>query len=71
LELVDADGISKAMKLLRTGNYDTYIGARHMGTFERSGYARSGKVDWNRLEAFVRRTDVFALLRTLAERYPI
>ena len=42
-----------------------------MGTFERSGYARSGKVDWNRLEAFVRRTDVFALLRTLAERYPI
>ena len=32
LELVDADGISKAMKLLRTGNYDTYIGARHIPT---------------------------------------
>jgi hypothetical protein len=68
LELVDADGIGKAMRLLRAGRYDRYIEARHMRTLEQAGYVRAGKVDWNRVEALVRRADVFAMLRNLAVR---
>jgi len=69
LDLVDADGISKAMTWLRSGSYDRYIGAKHMRTLEQAGYARAGKLDWNRIEVMVRRADVFAMLRTFAMRY--